>query len=51
MNNTGNVNTILLVVLVVIVVGAGIWWYMAYGPGAPEPETASVQVDLVQSGE
>ncbi|HVZ75771.1 MAG TPA: hypothetical protein VG934_00660 [Candidatus Paceibacterota bacterium] len=35
--NGSNVNTILIVVILVLLVGAGVWWYETYGPGHAQP--------------
>jgi hypothetical protein len=39
-----SVNTVLLVVVLVLLVGAGVWWYQTYGPGAPEQ--TGIQLNL-----
>ncbi len=50
MNNGGNVNTILLVVVIIILVGGVVFWYNAYGPGAPkQQDTNGLQINLGQT--
>ncbi len=40
MNNKGNTNTIILVAILVVLVGFGVWWYKTYQSVAPtEPTT------------
>ena len=43
--NSSNVNTILIVAVLVILVGGGVWWYQTYGPGAPK-DNNGVQLNL-----
>lgn len=43
--NTSPVNTILIVIVLALIVGGGVWWYQTYGPGAPE-DTSGVQINI-----
>ncbi len=41
----GNTNTIILVVILVVLVGFGVWWYKTYQNAAPvEPTTEESDV-------
>ena len=41
MNNSSNVNTILLVIVLLVLVGGGVYWYKTYGPGMAEEQAES----------
>ena len=45
MNGSG-INTILIIAILIVLIGGGIWWYMSYGPGAIDQETGSVEINL-----
>lgn len=44
MNNTSNVNTIILIAILVLLVAGGTWWYQTYGPGAPQEEGLEINI-------
>jgi len=44
MNNTSPINTILLIVVLVLLVGSGIWWYQTYGPGAQKTDGLQINI-------
>ena len=52
MNNGSSVNTILLVVILVALVGGGVYWYTTYGPGMMPEETneAGLEINLTGGG-
>lgn len=41
-----NTNTLLLVAVLVLLVGGGVWWYQSYGPGMPAEENGGLEVNV-----
>ena len=41
-----NTNTLLLVAVLVLLVGGGVWWYQSYGPGMQEADGGSLEVNV-----
>ncbi len=48
-NNSSGVNTVLLVLIIIAIVGFGTWYVMGRNVAAPEESDATIRIDVPDS--